>query len=70
MTDVQTTQVSVEEWATGSPDVWATQVSVEQWATVQTTTIYALATQVAIEQWASVAVITPPSTGPFVSMIL
>lgn len=36
MTDVVTTQVSVEEWAQGTPVVQVTIVVVEEWATVAT----------------------------------
>lgn len=58
MTDARTTQIGVEQFATGNPAVQATQLSVEHWASVATGTVQALLTSITVEQWASVAQIS------------
>jgi hypothetical protein len=69
MTDIRTTQVSVEQWAASNPNMQVTQVAVEMWAAVATANPFMVATQFAIEQWGSVAVVPVAAGGPMVTII-
>jgi hypothetical protein len=70
MTDIRTTQVAVEQFATGAPAMQVTSVSLEMWASVQATSgTQMVATLVATEQWASVALVPVAAGGPMVTMI-
>jgi hypothetical protein len=70
MTDVRTTQTSVEQWVTAT-DVPAqvTQVALEQWATVSSGTVQAIVTQVALEQWAVITASAPTARQNAVTVI-
>ena len=57
MTDVWNTQISLEQYASASPNVQCTQAVLEHWASVQTGPTTATATIVLLEQWGSVATI-------------
>jgi hypothetical protein len=54
MTDARATQVTIEEWAQGTPQASVTQIAVEQWSSVQAAPVQAAVTQIALEQWAVV----------------
>ena len=45
MTDIRATQVSAEQWGSGTPDMWATQLAVEMWAPVAAVTPPVVQTQ-------------------------
>jgi hypothetical protein len=67
MTDINLTQIAVEEWGSGTPTLQLTQIALEEWATVQTVTPQLVLTQIAIEEWASVAQVS--RGGPIITMI-
>jgi hypothetical protein len=70
VTDIRATQVSIEQFATGTPAVQVTSVSLEMWASVQATSGTSMvATLVATEMWGSVAIVPVAAGGPMVTMI-
>jgi len=63
MTDIQTTQIAIEQFATGTPAVQMTQVAVEMWATVQATSgTSMIASQISLEMWAPVVAAVVPGS--------